>query len=415
MSFDLDSGTIATTILATIATGAAVTWVVSYLGRKGPSLKEDIDQIIQVRGGPHVWHNQKVFVVVNPFGGNGKGKRVSVILLILINDNLCIDPPNIKQVWETQAKPVLTQLKIDYELVFTTHAGHARTLMIETDWKQYGGIIVLSGDGMLHECINSLFEKCGNDVSKFKSLNVGLFIIPTGTCNGYAASLGGFTPEVSLKKLAAATKLTPVDLYQFHCRKTNTTKLDIHCISHGIVADHDQLTERELRHNPFRMALAPLTVIGKAKSYPSKLYIKPVATTDEETRVFGWRDGFKLPADDKGRSDWRKIECDFVLMTVINSDMASHDMSFAPGAKVDDGNLYVLVVRKGISRITLIRCFLAFADGSHIKFDEFEIYKASSVEYRPKSEEGNMNVSGEQLPVGPTDVEVLPRILKFVV
>ncbi|KAI9350331.1 ATP-NAD kinase-like domain-containing protein [Obelidium mucronatum] len=380
--------TAATAAATTLAAACIAVLVLRWTLGRADALQPQIARIAGQRHGAHVWQSQKILVLVNPFGGGRKGKKV----------------------WETLVEPTLKTLKIEYDLVLTARPHHARSLMIEGDLDQYAGIMILSGDGMLHEVINGLYVRVGKDMDALKSF--ALCIIPTGTCNGFAASLSSSSPTDCLKSFAACTKLHAVDLYSV--KSLNKEKiLDIHCVSTGCVADFDDYVERVFRTNPFRMLLAPLMVIGQAKSYRGKLYIKPAATLTEEETRFAWRNGFDLPPDDRNRKDWRLIDSEFFLMTVINTDRASHDMYFVPGAKVDDGNLYVLVGRKGVSRWTLIQCFLAFEDGSHTKFKEFEIYKATAVEYQPMTQDGSMTVSGEPLPVVDTRVDVLPRAIHF--
>lgn len=62
----------------------------------------------------------------------------------------------------------------------------------------------------------------------------------------------------------------------------------------------------------------------------------------------------------------------------------------------------------------MVRLFLAFETGRHIEFDEIEIYRVTAAEYRPREPGGVMNVSGETLPSGDTDITVVPGLLKFV-
>ena len=50
---------------------------------------------------------------------------------------------------------------------------------------------------------------------------------------------------------------------------------------------------------------------------------------------------------------------------------------FAPGAKPDDGCLHAVIIRRKVSRIALIKVFLALEKGTHVRHDAVEYYKVS--------------------------------------
>ncbi|XXQ39558.1 sphingosine kinase [Plasmodiophora brassicae] len=340
-----------------------------------------------------LWTRLRVLVLLNPLGGGGRAKRV----------------------WESVVKGTLHRAAIEFDLVETARAGHARDLMSSlANLLEYAGLVVISGDGMLHEIVNGLFDRCSGNEGRMRMMcdTLPILMIPAGTMNGLSSSLGNPTPADALLHLLQCESARSVDAYAVRSRATNVTRLDVHCVSAGIVADHDELLERRLRSLPqwARVALAPAIVIGLNRSYAGRLYLRPAPSQEG----VGLKDAFALDADDQGRPDWRMIDDRFVLLSVFNTHRASHDMIFAPAALPDDGAVYVVVVRAGISRITMVRLFLAFETGRHIEFDEIEIYRVTAAEYRPREPGGVMNVSGETLPSGDTDITVVPGLLKFV-
>ncbi|KAI8617683.1 ATP-NAD kinase-like domain-containing protein [Chytriomyces sp. MP71] len=383
------------TALLTAITLLALLVTAAFLFRSNASEKQRLDAAIRESKETCIFRYRRILVLLNPYGGGGKAIKA----------------------WQEVARSALQRLDIEYDLIKTTHAGHAKEIMSSLDDKKYAGAMILSGDGMFHECINGLFEKCGRDVNALRKLKLALVLVPTGTCNGFSSSLGATTATASLINLARCKTSRPVDLYQILSRseqgKAESMRLDMHCFSTCIVADHDELVERKLRKNPFRTILAPIRVISAAKSYPSKIYLKPVFSTPEDTAKFGLRDGHALPVSDEPKHDhsWRMINAPLVFCSAINTEMAAHNMIFAPGAKVDDGAIYILVVRKGVSRFKLALMFLAFERGTHTQFKEMEIYKVEQMQFRPLTEEGNVNVSGEQLPLCDTDLKVLPSVI----
>ena len=67
---------------------------------------------------------KKLFVVMNPFGGNGAGKKA----------------------WK-KAKAVFDEAKVEYDLNETQHAGHATELMQNCDFDAYDALVIIGGDG----------------------------------------------------------------------------------------------------------------------------------------------------------------------------------------------------------------------------------------------------------------------------
>ena len=83
---------------------------------------------------PTVSSGVKWFVVVNPISGSGKGLDDFPLISKLLRDN------NIRS-----------------EAVFTEHKYHATELTVSAINSGYRHIIVVGGDGTLHEVINGLF------------------------------------------------------------------------------------------------------------------------------------------------------------------------------------------------------------------------------------------------------------------
>ena len=48
-------------------------------------------------------------------------------------------------------KPSLEKNKVDYELLKTQYAGHAKDVVQEKNLTDYSGLVIISGDGLIHE------------------------------------------------------------------------------------------------------------------------------------------------------------------------------------------------------------------------------------------------------------------------
>jgi len=111
-------------------------------------------------------------ILANPIGGDGKARS--------IYDNILL--------------PMLERAEIRSKLVMTKHAGHARSIAADIDPNSVDALILISGDGMVHEVMQGFADKCRNDADKLKELyqQVPLGLIPGGSSNGLAASFGHF-------------------------------------------------------------------------------------------------------------------------------------------------------------------------------------------------------------------------------
>lgn len=116
----------------------------------------------QIVDRPTVESGVKWFVVVNPISGSGKGLDDFPLISKLLRDN------NIK-----------------CEAVFTEHKCHATELTVSAVNSGYRHIIVVGGDGTLHEVVNGLFIQ--NVVEPHE---VTVAVIAVGTGNDWIRMFG---------------------------------------------------------------------------------------------------------------------------------------------------------------------------------------------------------------------------------
>ena len=105
---------------------------------------------------------QKWFVIVNPAAGNGRGLD---------------DFPHISN--------QLREAHILYEPVFTEHKFHATELTVTAVKEGYRKIIVVGGDGTLHEVVNGLFIQ-----QTVRPDEVLLAVVAVGTGNDWMRTFG---------------------------------------------------------------------------------------------------------------------------------------------------------------------------------------------------------------------------------
>lgn len=116
--------------------------------------------------------------IVNPIAGGKHGKKTRKTIATI--------------------EKALKEKSVTYNVHFTRHVGHAKILTEELIKKGATDIIVVGGDGTLHEVINGF--------SNFDKVNLGL--IPCGTGNDFASAVK--IPSNPLKALDIILNNAPV-------------------------------------------------------------------------------------------------------------------------------------------------------------------------------------------------------------
>jgi hypothetical protein len=146
---------------------------------------------------------------------------------------------------DQEVRPLFAQSNIDFDLLVTTHAGHATERMKEDggDLSEYDGVIAVGGDGLLYEMMQGVQTR-GDCNDLLRRMTFG--IIPAGSGNGLAASIVHSAGEVD--SILANTFVIckngskPSDLSLYETAAGNKYLSFLSC-SWGIVADVDLESE----------------------------------------------------------------------------------------------------------------------------------------------------------------------------
>ena len=87
-------------------------------------------------------------------------------------------------------------------------------------------------------------------------------------------------------------------------------------------------------------------------------------------------------------------------------------MKIAPRAKIDDGLLDVVIVKKKISKFKLLKLFPKVFTGEHINDSIIEYYqtKGFNLETRKKMD---LNIDGEKIGTTPIQVNMIPKAISI--
>lgn len=443
---------------------------------------------------PYLKRGAHVFALVNPIGGTRRGGGAV-------------------GAWGRVVKPMLDTAGVTYEFVVTQRQGHARELACELARQQVGGdpsatsssaaasakskrgarrgtsqgpageavaskhvdlVLVVGGDGLLHETLNGLVDACDNgadpDAVKAMLHALPIGVVPAGTSNGVAASMGNRELVATMHMLLTSERPVDTDVYSVDVGASvhpdrrgsdvdSPTKRapvwDCHVTSWAMVADHDKLVETTFRvlGKTIKEIYTPVHVIMLRRAYRGRCFIQPAPLSNAERERIHYRDAHALPlttAADAGLDDesvrgaapaadkfgsritqragegaggdasgyddrWRVLEGEFLLWSVCNLRDGSHDVQLAPAARLDDGAVDLLTVRTGtVGRAGLIRTFMGMEDGSFVHEPFVEMFKCRRVALEPH---GGLaaNTSGEDLPglVAPLHVTSQPGVGSF--
>lgn len=317
-----------------------------------------------------------ILAIINPHSGSGQALKI----------------------FETIVKPIWQKMGVPYEIIQTRYAGQCTELIKNDHDIKYSGYIAVGGDGTFSEVVNGFMARQSTE----KAVQmVSLGIIPVGSGNGLSKSLHvhanrKFTVEEAAKMIAAlATK--KLDL--FTVSQIGLKRYSFLVLAAGLIADIDIKTEWMRCLGQFRYILGAIKSIWDNKSYQATLSYLP-----ENSELDISESSANPPSDNLSKLSGR-----FTMIMIGKTSHCSSNAHTLPGACMDDGYLYVAVV-KVISRLALLRLLLKLESGNWIN----DPYVSPSVErFRTKlirveeiPENMILTVDGERVPSIPTECRI---------
>jgi len=288
---------------------------------------------------------------------------------------------------------------IQYTAVHTGTPGHAHEHVRSMDLGSCDGIVVISGDGLVHEVWNGLAAR--PDAESALALPVGH--IPGGSGNGLAKSvldnLGERYGIIDAAFCIAKGGHQPIDLMHVQagaeCRCVSFLSL-----SAATIADVDIESERLRCIGSARFTvwavwriLRPVRLCAELLYWPAEAPGQPAAEPPP------------LSAELEGQPPWKKIVDDFTIFWGCNTEWTSWDNRPAPGARFCDGIWHLLLLRgAGASRSALLRTLLGLNTGEHVHVPGVEVVRCRAFRLVPTSGSGHLVIDGETVPFGPLQI-----------
>ena len=291
------------------------------------------------------------YLIVNPHGGFKRG------LSIL-----------------EKVKPVFSEANADIEVKETRYAGHARIMANTLDFDGFDGICAIGGDGTMHELVNGMLTRHDG-----KKRPIGL--ITGGTGNSFMHDLNCLDPIVAAKRIVT-NQLRKLDIARVDAAGEIIYGFNI--VGWGLPTDINVTAEKIRFLKGQRYNIASIIEVIRNKMRLATI------TIDNQT-----------------------IAGDYGFIIACNTIHTGNAMKMAPLARIDDGKIDLLIVRKA-GRLKLLSLFTKLFKGGHIGDPAVVYHQAKEFSLVPLQDHP-LNIDGEIVGSTPIHVKMLQGELDVLV
>ncbi|NXC43602.1 SPHK1 kinase, partial [Penelope pileata] len=332
--------------------------------------------------------------------------------------------------FQAVVQPMLADADIVPTVFITERPHHAQERVRDEDLSQWDTLVVMSGDGLLHEVLNGLMERPDWE----EALQTPLCILPGGSGNALAASINYYAgnDHVAKKKLLMNCAFilckglhTQMDLVSL---STASGKRFFSFLGFGwgFIADVDIDSEKYRRLGNARFTLGTLQCLARLRVYQGRLSYLPLPTEPGTPRdpPSGCAvpptgtvpaDTLLAPLGQPVPGHWVVVpEEEFVCVYAIYQSHLGTNLLMAPSARLHDGCIHLFYVGAGISRVALLKIFLAMGRGTHLELNCPHLHYVPVRAFRlePRGSAGIMTVDGEALPCEPVQGQLHGRLCR---
>ncbi|MFQ6612481.1 MAG: diacylglycerol/lipid kinase family protein [Fidelibacterota bacterium] len=293
----------------------------------------------------------KYYVTVNPHGGVKKGLDIL-----------------------ERVSPLFKEADAEITVLETEYAGHAREFAETVDLDGYIGFCAIGGDGTMHEVINGIMTRPDN-------CKIPIGLITGGTGNSFMHDMNCLEPELAVKRILT-NRIREIDI--FKADANGVVYYGFNIMGWGLPTDAGLLAEKLRWLGVQRYNVAILWEVIRHRQRLARIVI-----------------------------DGRTSVADFGFIIGCNTIHTGRGMKMAPLARIDDGLIDLLIVRKA-GRLKLLRLFPKVFKGTHVGSSVVDYRQVSEFSILPE-DRNTLNIDGELLGSTPIHVKVLPRALEVLV
>ena len=294
-------------------------------------------------------------VIINPNSGRGFSRRV----------------------W-AQVSPLFESCELS--ISYTERRNHATEIISELELSEFDGLLIVSGDGLVHEAINALCRREDGDLARMFPISV----IPAGSANALAqvvCDLSGepVSPEICALLAIKGTQY-PMDISRVNFASGQVIYSFL-SVCWAFIADVDIESERCRCCGACRFDVYGFWRILALRRYAGRIT---------------WDDG--------------EYNGPIPYFMACNAPFIGTGMNVAPRADITDG-MNDIVMLEDVGRIALTRVLLRQDAGSHVSLPYLKYYKTKKWRLEPEesSRRGIYSIDGELYDVENIEVEVLHK------
>ena len=293
----------------------------------------------------------KYSLIVNPHGGVKSGLKIL-----------------------EKVKPFFEEADTELNIIETEYAGHARDIASELPLDNLTGLCAIGGDGTMHEMVNGM-------MTRKDGMRTPIGLITGGTGNSFMHDLDCLDPVEAAQRILT-NRTRKIDLFKAQTKEKLYFGFNI--VGWGMPTDINLLAEKMRWLGGQRYNIASILEVLKFKTRLARIEI-----------------------------DGRNIIADFGFVIGCNTMYTGKGMKMAPLARLDDGLMDLLIVRKA-GRIKLLRMFPKIFSGKHIADPIVEYRQVRKFSIYPE-EHSTLNIDGEIFGCTPVKVEILEKEIDVLV
>nr|CAB3266531.1 sphingosine kinase 2 [Phallusia mammillata] len=374
---------------------------------------------------------RNLVVYINPFSGQGKAM----------------------QIYKKHVKKMFAEAEIKHTVVKTEYAGHARHLARDLNLASCDGIVIVSGDGLIHEVVNGLMDR--NDWKIAIQTPIG--IVPGGSGNALAAAIvyASTGQHASLDLVTDSMfeiiKGRSRDLSLVYIQSQSSFYFSFLNVGWGFVADVDIESEKFRGLGNARFTLGCAVRIASYRKYHGMVSYLPLEKsgiinngsktqttigTSFKTKTLAetnWNNSSSagIRSEESGYfsskntkifhissslheslpNEWKSIEEEFVWVMPVYLSHVGQDMFMMPNAKLDEDVIYLYCLKSGVGRAQLLNILLNIADGTHLNISSENTLVVPCRAFRLEpftNKTGLLTVDGEAVSYEPIQATVTP-------
>jgi diacylglycerol kinase (ATP) len=289
----------------------------------------------------------------------------------------------------TEVRRQLLKLGLEFTEHITSRAGDATKAARDALLNGVTRVVAVGGDGTLSEIVNGYIDDAGHPINEGAALG----ILPSGTGSDFSRSIGLKSREEAIASLIGSTT-TRIDAARIGYTDTNGAaayRSFINVASFGLGGDVSAFVNKWRASLPFwiggriRFATAAVRALERYRNHSVKIRI------DNE----------------------REIEISSNLIVIANGMFGGAGMKLAPRAELDDG-LFDVVITDRATRFDVIRELPRIRRGGYLnnpKVSELRAREVAITADQPMA----IDVDGEMVGHTPARLEVLPRVVRFLI